>query len=117
MRAINFNCQLVELRGELERRLVVRVVDAGQRVGADVEALVPLQDHRQRFLHPLSRDLLAVDLEGARARPTKAAEVVERERASAEAFVLEVKLDRMPPRRQRVRAFEWWLWMGKPGSA
>ncbi len=45
---VHFDRQLVELGGEGERRLVVRVVHAGQRVGADVEALVPLQDHGQR---------------------------------------------------------------------
>ena len=48
LRPVHLDRQLVELGGEGERRLVVGVVHAGQRVGADVEALVPLQDHRQR---------------------------------------------------------------------
>ena len=38
--------QLVELGGQRERWPVVLVVRAGERVGTDVEALVPLQNHR-----------------------------------------------------------------------
>ena len=41
---------------------VVRVADARERVGADVGALVPLQDHWQRPLHPLRRNLLLVNM-------------------------------------------------------
>ena len=85
LRPVDLDRQLVELGGQRERRLVVGVVHAGQRVGADVEALVPLQDHRQRLLHPLCGDHLAVHLERAGAGPADAAEVVERERAGADA--------------------------------
>jgi hypothetical protein len=53
LRPVHLNRQLVELGGQGERRLVVLVVHAGQCVRADVEALVPLQDHRQRVLQLL----------------------------------------------------------------
>ena len=51
LRTVHLDRQLVELGGQRERRLVVGVVHAGERVGADVEALVPLQDDRQGLLH------------------------------------------------------------------
>ena len=43
-------------------------------VGADIEVVVPLHDQRNRQLHNLARDLLAVDLEHARATATDAAD-------------------------------------------
>ena len=90
---------IVTLLSFAVRRTVagVLVVDAGQRVGADIEALVPLQDHRQRALHPLRRDHSAVHFQRAGAGLSESAEVVELERAHADALVLEVELDRMPP--------------------
>lgn len=56
--------QLVQLGGHGEGRLVVRVVRAGQRVGADVETLVLLQDHGQGVGHLLRGDFLAVNPSG-----------------------------------------------------
>ena len=53
LRPVDGQCDLVDLAGEGERRLVVLVVNSRQRVRADVEALVPLQDQRQRALHLL----------------------------------------------------------------
>ncbi len=105
LRAVHLDRQLVKLAGKGERRLVVGVVHAGQRVGADVEALVPLQDHRQRVRHGNGLDSFAVHLERAGAAAAEAAQVVERERADAEAVVLEVELDRVLAGRERVRAF------------
>ena len=67
LRSVDRKCHLVELAGELERRLVVSVVHPGQRVGADVEALVPRQDEGYRPLHRLSCNLFAVDFEHANA--------------------------------------------------
>ncbi len=84
--------ELVELRGQRERRLVVRVVHAGQRVRADVEGFVPLQDHRQGLLHLLGLDVGAVDPEGSGPTLAHAAEVVEGQRACPHAVVLEVEL-------------------------
>ena len=95
LRPIDLDRQLVELAGEGEGRLVVGIVHAGQRVGADIEALVPLQDHRQRLVHLLGSDHLAVDLQRAGAGAADAAEVVEGERAGAHAVILEVELDRV----------------------
>src|SRR5262245_27751363 len=66
---------------------------AGQRVGADVEALVPLQDHRQRAVHALRRDILAIGLQRAGAGTADAAEVVECQRSVTEAIVPEIELD------------------------
>ncbi len=48
LRPIDRQCHLVQLAGELERRLVVGVVHAGQRVGANVEAFVPRKDEWDR---------------------------------------------------------------------
>src|SRR5262245_42581281 len=42
LRAVDLDRQLVQLGGQREWWLVVGIVHAGQRVGADVEALVPL---------------------------------------------------------------------------
>ena len=105
LRAVHLDRQLVELGGKGERRLVVRVVHAGQRVGADVEALVPLQDHRQRVRHGNGLDSFAVHLERAGAAAAEAAHVIEGERAQAEAVILEVELQRVLAGRERVRAF------------
>src|SRR6266851_7566153 len=66
-RPVELEGQLVQLAGELERHLIVLVVHRRAGVGADVEVLVPLQDQRQRALHLLVGDLLAVHLEQARA--------------------------------------------------
>ena len=93
LRAVDLDRQLVQLAGERERGLVVRVVHARQRVGADVEALVPLQDHRDRVLHPLGVDRLAVHLQRAGAGLAQSAEAVEGERAGSHARVLEVEFD------------------------
>ena len=65
----------------------------------------PLQDLRQRLLHLLRRDVLAVDLQRAGAGLGEATEVVVLERPDANAVALEVELDRVPARRQRVRPF------------
>ena len=48
LRTVHLDRQLVQLGGEGERRLVVFVVDPGERVGADVEALVPRKDEWDR---------------------------------------------------------------------
>lgn len=42
LRAIHLDRQLVQLGGQRERRLIVGVVHPGERVGANVEALVSL---------------------------------------------------------------------------
>ena len=52
-----------------------------------------------------SGDLLAVHLQHAGAAAADAAQVVEGQRAHAEAVVLEVELQRVLARRQRLRAF------------
>ena len=83
LRAVHFDRQLVELGGEGEGRLVVCVVHAGQRVGPDVEALVPLQDHGQSALHLLRHDFLAVYFEHTGAGTPETAHVIECERAQA----------------------------------
>ena len=44
LRPVDLQGQFVKLASEREWWLVVRVVYAGQRVGANVEALVPLQN-------------------------------------------------------------------------
>src|SRR5262245_27102987 len=53
LRTIDLDGQLVELGGEWKRRLIVLVVYARERIRADVEALVPLQDHGQGPRHLL----------------------------------------------------------------
>ena len=105
LRPISFDRQLVELGRQGERRLVVRVIHAGQGVGADVEALVPLQNHRQGFFHRLGDDGLTVQLQRAGAGATNAGEIVESQRARAQAVVLELELDEVPAGCERVRAF------------
>jgi len=55
---------------------LVFVVYTGERVGTDIEALVPLQDHRQRSFHFLGGHVLAVDLKRAGAGTTNAREIV-----------------------------------------
>ena len=93
LRTIDLDRQLVEPGRQWERRFVVGVVHAGERVRADIEALVPLQDHRQRTLHLDGLHCLAVHLERAGAGTAEAAHVVEGEGADAEAVVFEVELD------------------------
>ena len=105
LRPVHLDRQLVELGGQCERRLVIRIVHASQRVGADVEALVPLQDHGQRVQHGNGLDFLAVHLERADAGATEAAHVVEGKRADAKSVILEVKLQGMLAGRERIRAF------------
>ena len=109
--------QLVELAGEGERHLVVRVVHRCAGVGADVEALVPLQDQRASCA-PSSG--VATSLPSTFSTPVPpladAAHVVEGERADAEAVVLEVELERVLARRQRVRAFPLDALADRPGS-
>ncbi len=93
LRAVDRDGQLVELGGQRERRLVVGVVDPGQGIRADVEALVPLQDDGQRVLQLLRLHNLAIHLEDAGAGLPDAAHVVVGEGAIAKAVVLEVELD------------------------
>jgi len=78
---------LVGLACEPERRLVVAVVDGDAGIGADVEATIPLEGHRQGFGHGFGGVHLAFQLEGGDARAAAAAEVVESEGASP--FVLD----------------------------
>lgn len=89
---VNAERDLLELAGERERRLVVLVVDPGQGVGTDIETLVELQQERQRVLHLLLRDHLAVDLERADAAAADATHVIEGERREAQSVILEVEL-------------------------
>src|SRR5215475_6229872 len=63
LRPIDRQRQLVELAGERERHLVLLVVHRRAGVGTDVEGLVELHDDRDRVLHLLGADDLAVDLE------------------------------------------------------
>src|SRR5437762_6212624 len=105
LRAIYLNRKLVELGSERERRLVVFIVDTSQRVGADIEALVPLQDHRQGVRHGDGLNFLAVHLERSGARTTDSTHVIKREGAEAETVVLEVVLQRMLAGSERLRAF------------
>src|SRR5262245_29498720 len=105
LRAVKLDREFVEFGRQRERWLVVGVVDAGQSIGTDVEALVPLQDRRQGLFHFPGGDDLAVEFQRANAGATDAGEVVERQRARTKAVVLEVELDDMPAGRDRVRAF------------
>src|SRR5262245_47225574 len=59
LRALKLDREFVEFGRQRERWLVVGVVDAGQRIGTDVEALVPLQDRRQGLFHLPGGDDLA----------------------------------------------------------
>ena len=102
---VHFDRQFVELGGQGERRQVIRIVHAGQGVGADVEGLVPLQDHGQRVRHGFGGHDLAVHLQHAGAGPAEAAHVVERERADAQAVILEVELHGVLAGRERIGAF------------
>src|SRR4029450_8289297 len=43
---IHLEGQLVQLGGEGEGRLIVFIIHAGEAIGANVEALVPLENHR-----------------------------------------------------------------------
>ena len=107
LRAVDLDRQLVEFGGQRKWRFIVLVVDAGQCVReVRRRSSRPIAvRHRQCLRHPLCRYLLAVNPQRAGARLGKAAEVVVFERANSDPFVLEVKLDRMPSRWQRVRAF------------
>src|SRR5947208_4092260 len=105
LRAIYLNRKLVELGSERERRLVVFIVDTSQRVGADIEALVPLQDHRQGVRHGDGLNFLAVHLERSGARTTETTHVIEGKCAQAQAVVLEVELQRMFAGRESAWAF------------
>ncbi len=105
LRPVHLDRQLVELGGQRERRLIVGIIDTGQRIGANVEALVPLQDHWQRMRHGNGLDFFAVHFERAGAGAAKTAHVVEGERADAKAVILEVELQRVFAGHERVRAF------------
>jgi len=105
LRSVDRDGQLVKLARELERYLIVLVVDRRAGIGANVEGLVPLQNERQRTLHSLVGHDLAVNLEHAGAGPADATHVVERERGEAQAIVLEVELKPMLARRERLCAF------------
>jgi hypothetical protein len=104
-RPLHLKRQLIELGGQRERRRVVGIVHTGKRVGADVEALVPLQDHRQRALHRLCRHHLAIHLKGAGAGSAETAHVVVGKRSHPEAVILEVELDGVTAGGQRIRTF------------
>ena len=100
LRSVHLDHQLVELAGKGEWWLVVSVVDAGQRVGTDVEALVPLEDHGQCTGHGYGLHRLAVHLERAGAGTTQTTHIIEGERAHPQAVILEVEFNRVPARRE-----------------
>jgi hypothetical protein len=83
---------LVERSGEPEGWLVIGFVDAGESVGADIEALIPLQDHRQDFSPGFGGHNLAVHHESAAARAVDATEVIEGKGAGPFALVDEIEL-------------------------
>ncbi len=83
--------------------MIVGVVHAGDGIGADIEALIPLQDDRDRLLHPLLVDHLAVHLQRAGTAFADAGKVVVRHRADAQAVILEVELDGVLAGRERLR--------------
>src|SRR5438552_12323009 len=91
LRAIYLNRKLVELGSERERRFIILVIHASQRVGANIEALVPLQDHRQGVGHRDGLEFLAVHLERAGSGTTETTHVIEGKCAEAEAVILEVE--------------------------
>ncbi len=97
-RSVHLDGQLVELAGKGKWRLVVSVIDAGQGVGANVEALVPLEDHGKCAFHGDSLDSLAVHLESAGAGTTQATHIVEGERAYPQTVILEVEFNCVPAR-------------------
>src|SRR5438477_8059646 len=105
LRAIHLDGQPVKLSGQRERRLIILIIHASQRVGTDIEALVPLQNHRQGVRHRDGLDFLAIHLERAGARTAEAAHVIERKCAQAQAVILEIKLDGMLAGRERVWSF------------
>ncbi len=104
-RPVHRDGELVEFAGKGERRPVIRVVHAGQRIRADVKAFVPLQDHWQGLFHFPGGDFDAVDLEGAGAGAAKTTHIVEGKGADAQTVVFEVKLDRVLAGLKRLRAF------------
>jgi len=114
LRPVYLYRELIELAGEFEWHLIVLVVYRCAGVGADVEGLVPLHDERDRVVHLLGGDFLAVHLKHAGAGLANAAEVIERQRFGAETFVLEVKLHGVSAGRERLRAFG--CASGRPGS-
>jgi hypothetical protein len=92
MRPINLDRQLVQFGRERERRRIILVVHTRERVRANVEALIPLQDHWQGFFHRLGGDGVAVNFKRAGAGATNAGEIVVRfwfEKAEVEMQVLE----------------------------
>ena len=103
LRPVDVDRQLVELRGQREGRLVVGVVHAGERVRADVEGLVPLQDQRQRPLHRLAVDVLAVDPERAGAGPPMPLKSLKARVPTPIPSYVEVELDGVLAGRQRAR--------------
>src|SRR6266567_141840 len=79
-------------------------------IGPALHMMDRLAVNRGRFgilelLDVLRRQLRAIHLERAGARASEAAHVIEQERADAEAFILEVELDGVFARRERVGAF------------
>jgi hypothetical protein len=94
-----------DLSVEGEGRLVVLIVDAGQRVRADVERLVPLQNQWQGALHLLLSYDLAVQIENSHAAAADAGEIVEGESSDPQAIVFEVELQRVLAGRERFGAF------------
>jgi hypothetical protein len=69
LRSVDLERQLVELAGELQRHLLIPIVDRGIGVGADVKGLVLLEDKGNRAVHLLAGDDLAIDFEHADAAP------------------------------------------------
>src|SRR5689334_4684861 len=92
LRRIERDRQLVDLAGELERHLIILVVDRVASVGPDIEGLVDRKYERDRALHCLRRDHLAVHLEGAGAAASEAAQIVEGQRREAETVIFEIIL-------------------------
>src|ERR1035437_1131498 len=97
--------QLVNFAGKLERDLIVLVVRRRAGVAADVEGLVPRHGQRYAVIECLRRNHLAIDLERAGATFADAADIVEGQSTEAEPVILEVVLQRVLTRCERLRAW------------
>ena len=92
LRPVDRQCNFVDRAVEGERNLVIPIIDASERVGAYVKALVELEDDGDRVLHLLLGYDLTIHLERPGATAPDARRAAEGECPKAQTIILEIEL-------------------------
>ena len=87
LRTVNGQGQLGQGSVELERHLVILVIHAGKRVGADVKVFVPLQRKWNRLRHRDALHFFAVHFQHAGAGTAEAGDAVKGQGSSSQPVV------------------------------